>query len=316
MLWALAFLAAAAGPTVEATLDKAEATVGELIAYQLTVQHPESLTVPTPRPTVPSGIRLTSTAAPTEVEAEPGVLRTTFRYALAAYETGTYLVPPTTVTLVEPSGSTSVVQTDTLFFSVKSVLGAGADTTDIRDVKPPVAPGWVPPFWAIVAVAVTGVGATVLVFLRLRRRRPAPAAPPIPPEQLARERIRRLKGVIPTDIRALRRYYSDLSFLLRDYLESATAVPALESTTCELLASLEQRDGAVRWLETLACVLGEADLVKFAKHEPATEQVRQALESAELVVEAVRQQEALRAAARIGDAAEPALSQPREGPTA
>ncbi len=289
---------------MEATLDKAEATVGELIAYQLTVQHPESLTVPAPRPRAPAGVRLASTAAPTVIEAEPGVLRTTFRYALAAYETGTYLLPPTVVTLVEPSGDASVVHTDTLFFSVRSVLEAGADTTDIRDVKPPVPPGWVPPLWAVVAAVVIGVGAIVLLVLRLRRRRPSPAAPRVPPEQLARERIRRLKGLIPADLGALKRYYSDLSFLLRDYLESTLAVPALESTTRELLASLKKRDGTPQWLETLACVLEEADLVKFAKHQPPTEQAQRALERAELVVETVRQRVTGRAAAGVDNGVE------------
>ncbi len=304
MLWTLLTAAVALGPTVEATLDKAEATVGELIAYRLTVEHAESLTIPTPRPTVPSGVRLTSTAAPHVVEAEPGALRTTFRYALAAYQTGNYLLPPTAVTLVDPSGESTVIRTDTLFFSVRSVLEAGADTTDIRDVKPPVQAGWVPPPWGLGVAGLIVAGGLVTLILRLRRGRPARLTPPPPPEELARERIRRLRGVVPTDFVALKRYYSAVSFLLRDYIETKLCVPALESTTSEILGRLRESDGSPAWLETLRCVLGEADLVKFAKHQPTTEEAHRALDSAELVVEIIRREEARRAAAVVGSRAE------------
>jgi hypothetical protein len=300
MLWTLMSLAVALGPTVESTLDKAEATIGELIAYRLTVQHPESLTVPAPRLPVPPGVRLASTAAPQVVEAEPGVLRTTFRYALAAYQTGNYLLPPTDVTLVEPSGETMVIPTDTLFFSVRSVLEAGADTTDILDVKPPVPPGWAPPPWALGIAGLAAVGALVALILRLGRGRPPKLPPPPPPEELARERIRRLRGVVPADSTALKRYYSDISFLLRDYVETRLSLPALESTTSEILTRLGQRDGSPAWVGTLGCVLGEADLVKFAKHQPSVEEAHRALDSAELIVETVRREETHRETTVLG----------------
>jgi hypothetical protein len=251
-------------------------------------------------------VRLASTAAPEVLGAEPGVLRTTFRYALAAYQTGSYLLPPTGVTLVEPSGTTTVIRTDTLFFSVRSVLEAGADATDIRDVKPPVPPGWAPPPWGLGAAGLVVSGALVALILRLRRGRPARLAPSPPPEELARDRIRRLRGVVPTDSLALKRYYSDVSFLLRDYVEAKLSAPALESTTGELLARLEARDGSPAWLKTLGCVLGEADLVKFAKHQPSTEEAHRALDSAELVVETIRREEAGREASVLGNRVEAA----------
>jgi hypothetical protein len=55
---------------------------------------------------------------------------------------------------------------------------------------------------------------------------------------------------------------------LRDYLEAADGLPARERTTTELLWSLPPRlaEGGLR--RRVQEVLGDADLVKFAKFRP------------------------------------------------
>jgi hypothetical protein len=143
-------------------------------------------------------------------------------------------------------------------------------------------------------VAVLAGGAVVGVA-RIRRRSPRPAAPSRPPEEIARERINRLRGVVPGDDAALKEYYSDISFLVREYIEGKLSLPALECTTAELLGRLAGVEGKERWISALERLLLEADLVKFAKHRPALDQGRRALADAEEVVEVIaRQQAALR----------------------
>jgi hypothetical protein len=68
------------------------------------------------------------------------------------------------------------------------------------------------------------------------------------------------------------RHYEAVADALRAYLESADGIPALERTTTELLWSLPPRlsEGGLR--RRVHEVLGEADLVKFAKLRPSSDE--------------------------------------------
>jgi hypothetical protein len=64
-------------------------------------------------------------------------------------------------------------------------------------------------------------------------------------------------------------YYSELTDIARNYIEEAIDIPAMESTTSELIMVLEQlcekeNDRFARYDSELERVLKQADLVKFA----------------------------------------------------
>ena len=69
-------------------------------------------------------------------------------------------------------------------------------------------------------------------------------------------------------------YYSELTDIARNYIEEAIEIPAMESTTSELIealrtASLKKKMGlSQETIENLEKVLKQADLVKFAKSKP------------------------------------------------
>lgn len=69
-------------------------------------------------------------------------------------------------------------------------------------------------------------------------------------------------------------YYSELTFIARNYIEEAIAIPAMESTTAELIAALQnaskhkKMELSAETIENLERVLKQADLVKFAKSKP------------------------------------------------
>lgn len=72
----------------------------------------------------------------------------------------------------------------------------------------------------------------------------------------------------------VKNYYSELTDIARNYIEEAIHIPAMESTTSELIAAL--RSATVKkkmsltpeTVENLERVLRQADLVKFAKSKP------------------------------------------------
>lgn len=66
----------------------------------------------------------------------------------------------------------------------------------------------------------------------------------------------------------IKEYQSRLTFIIREYLENRYAVPALESTTDEIVRSLSTADLQSGDIASLKRILQVADLVKFAKARP------------------------------------------------
>lgn len=69
-------------------------------------------------------------------------------------------------------------------------------------------------------------------------------------------------------------YYSELTNIARNYIEEAIEIPAMESTTAELIEALKRASVKKKMtltpetVENLERVLQQADLVKFAKSKP------------------------------------------------
>ncbi len=72
----------------------------------------------------------------------------------------------------------------------------------------------------------------------------------------------------------IKEYYSELTDIARNYIEEAIEIPAMESTTSELIAGLKAASVKKKMtvtpetIENLERVLKQADLVKFAKSKP------------------------------------------------
>jgi hypothetical protein len=72
----------------------------------------------------------------------------------------------------------------------------------------------------------------------------------------------------------IKAYYSELTDIVRNYIEEAIEIPAMESTTSELIEGLQMASKKKRMklsketFDNLLTVLKQADLVKFAKSKP------------------------------------------------
>ena len=72
----------------------------------------------------------------------------------------------------------------------------------------------------------------------------------------------------------IKEYYSELTDIARNYIEEAIHIPAMESTTSELIQAIRTASTKKKMtltpetVENLERVLRQADLVKFAKSKP------------------------------------------------
>ena len=74
-------------------------------------------------------------------------------------------------------------------------------------------------------------------------------------------------------------YYIELTDIIRTYIERELNIPALESTTDELMETIRDfneiktLDLPKETVQNLQKLLQEADLVKFAKHKPMSNEI-------------------------------------------
>ncbi|HTS18656.1 MAG TPA: DUF4381 family protein [Verrucomicrobiae bacterium] len=152
---------------------------------------------------------------------------------------------------------------------------------DIHDIK-----GFVPlPYswwwvWLLLAVVV----AAVAFWLWKRKGPGAPALvdPPPSPYAVAIRELHRLRDENPP----VEEFYTRLSDIVRRYLEGQMGLRAPERTTEEFLYEVSRDHSLSReHRELLGAFLQEADLVKFARHQPGAEDRQRALTAAEKFVE-------------------------------
>ncbi|HMR44414.1 MAG TPA: hypothetical protein PKC40_11305 [Saprospiraceae bacterium] len=101
---------------------------------------------------------------------------------------------------------------------------------------------------------------------------------PKTPHEIALEKLETLKAAKYWQRGELKMYYSELTFILREYLENRYHFPALESTTDEILRDLKKTDMEGEMLPVARDIFQTADLVKFAKAQPPAEKHQDVME--------------------------------------
>lgn len=90
----------------------------------------------------------------------------------------------------------------------------------------------------------------------------------IPAHEIAIEKLNALKHKELWQKGEIKAYQSELTFIIREYLENRYEVKALESTTDQILKALKEVDFDQSNKDNLRDILTMADLVKFAKAKP------------------------------------------------
>jgi len=89
-----------------------------------------------------------------------------------------------------------------------------------------------------------------------------------PSHEIALEGLNQLKAEKLPDTGQHKEYYVRLTDIIRTYVESRFDVPAMESTTDEIIAGLLKTDVNKKTVEKMEDIFNEADLAKFAKAKP------------------------------------------------
>ncbi|HWB64153.1 MAG TPA: hypothetical protein VG603_11620, partial [Chitinophagales bacterium] len=179
---------------------------------------------------------------------------------------------------------------DTLLSNEVPVMVATLPVDTTRPFKPIKGPLEVPYTWreyiAYILLAVLLlwlVVAAVLLWRKYRKQKPAVPArpkPKDPPHIWARKELKKLEDEKVWQGGDTKLYYSRLTDILRLYLEYRFGWSALESTTEEIEAEIEQYNLKNKAQDHLLKILKTADLVKFAKMAPTPDTNIGCMESA------------------------------------
>ena len=222
-------------------------------------------------------------------------------YQLVCWEPGHHLLKSPPVQYRTAGEEKQEAPGDELGVTVESLLEKEPNAADIRDIKTPepIPVDW-RPYWFLGG----GLLAVVLIAFVLHRTlnrptRSAAAAPPRPPHVIATAELDRLRARRLIEQGAFKEYYSELSDVVRRYLECRFKLRAPEMTTEEFLVAAA-RDGrlAPAHRRLLGEFMTESDLVKFARHLPTIADSERAWMAARRFVDetAALPQEGLRAA--------------------
>ncbi len=223
----------------------------------------------------------------------PGAGQTLMRvYTVTAFDTGMHVVPPFVAWYTTPS-DTTVRRASGLPVTLH-FRGVEVDTSaEIRAIKPPLD---VPLTFAELLPYAVGIIAAALLawlvvrLLKKRKRGEAfiPGPPPRPEDEVALEALRSIGSERLWQRGKVKEYHTALSDVLRAYIERRFDVPAMESTSGEILGSGPVSGLGREPLAGLRDLLLRSDLVKFAKFIPAPEENERSFSGAVTFVETTR----------------------------
>lgn len=207
------------------------------------------------------------------------------RLLVTGFDSGVFVIPQFVFTSIPNSGDPYIVQTDSFPILVQTVE---VDTTKpfigIKGIMT-VKSVWTDYIWYIIG-GLLFIGLAVFVFFYFIKNKKTAipvVAPPPPIETLQEQALKMLAKLEQKQLwqaAQVKEYYSELTDIVRSYIEARYDVPTLELTTDEILYSAKRHGELSRHTELLGSILYLADLAKFAKAEPLPHEHTAAMEHA------------------------------------
>jgi hypothetical protein len=200
--------------------------------------------------------------------------------AFMVWDTGLYQIPSINFTVQQPNNYTTTLTTKPIMFTVINPKGVDAMSAPITIKDIVREDSTFSDYWvyilALILFPLLVYFIWKIYFKKKAKVEPLISTPKVyeSPQVKAQRLLKELKVKQLCEKGEVKEYYSELSYILRGYYEDALNIPALESTTDELMRDLNQHH-KIKTLDYKAYILTKtqrllhmSDLVKFAKAEP------------------------------------------------
>ncbi len=205
-----------------------------------------------------------------------------------AWDSGYQTVPPIPIVFLKNG------ERDTIY-TIEIPIEVMAPPIDsiLADIKPIIEE---PIVWTDYIPALSVVVLLLLVAIvwfiasRIKTDMSLPPPPPVivPAHEIAFQKLKELKKSKLWQQGQVKEFHSQLTHIIREYLEGRYGVQALEQTTDEILEQMKNKTFEPGLTEKMTTLLQTADLVKFAKAEPPADYHDSALALGEEFVRATK----------------------------
>jgi len=197
---------------------------------------------------------------------------------VAAYDSGFYKIPPLTFNVYFNGKLQETAISKPLEIVVSTMV---VDTNYVAEIKPILEVPYtfsefVPYLVALLFALLFGF---ILYRIRSSKLQVQVEQPEIiiPAHEIANTKLFKLKEEKLWQQGKIKEYHSQVTHIVREYLENRFGVNALEYTTEETIAALKTKDFDDSYKNKLREILQRADLVKFAKDTPGPDVHEEAL---------------------------------------
>ena len=279
------------GIEIKSSVDMAEAYIGDLITYQITIICDSTIQlVPPPIGANLGAFDVKDYQADVETKLKDGRTQSQTTFVLSTFTTGDYLIPPLPIMFLMPDSTRKVMLAEGIPIKIKSLLTNANDSTDIRPLKGPYEfkRSYLAYYiWGGIALVVLAIA----LYLWRRWRRKKTIEEPVdlrPAWEIAFEKLAVLREKKLVEEGKHKEFYLELTEIIREYLGRMYDLTALDMTTTEFLELLSELTLPDGLFDRTAKFLHHADLVKFAKYVPDVVRSQQEYQVAHEIVETVR----------------------------
>lgn len=285
--------------TVTARIDSTTMLIGNQtrLSFEISQQPKQLVKTPLFTDTIIGGLELVEPGKADTVTSSDGHLLVTQRYTVTSFEDSLLYIPPYPFVL---NGDT--VWSKSLSLKVIQPYKIDTTSSQVADIKPVLNPKfyWMAFFQVMLIVLAIVVILVLAIYLirRLIQKKPVfsngTPEPVLPPYELAVMRLNNIKQQKLWQQNRSKEYHTELTDVLREYIERTFDVSSLEMTSEEILLNLNHlRFESKPAYTALQQILKLADLVKFAKWNPAPDEHEQSLYNAYLFVNETKVEEIL-----------------------
>jgi hypothetical protein len=275
-------------PSVTSGADITSIRIGEQIKFNINVSIEPTDQVIFPEGQTFAPLEMVESFA-TDTLRENSKLTLLKTYALTQFDSGSYNLPQQKILINEKTFTTDSLR---IYVNTIPVDTIAQQLYDIKDLINVDKSSTIP--WVLIVSIILGLGviAGLLYWFVWRKKKltdeeKVALLPPYDRAMLELKKLENSKYLIQDEYK---QYYSELTDIVRSYLEEDVHITALESTTDQLIEKLEMlKDAGNLKLDTdtiyqFKKILQTSDLVKFAKSKPSTYAAEQDRKSIELIV--------------------------------
>ncbi|WP_235841696.1 BatD family protein [Confluentibacter sediminis] len=260
---------------VTSSIDSTKIKIGEQITYKIEVETSPSKLVVFPEGQTFMPLEMID-SYPVDTIKNKDKYNLIKKYGLTQFDSGAYTIPRQKIIVGDKTFFTDSLKVEVNNIAIDTTKQGLYDIKPIIEVKEIGSDWWKYLLYTLLALAIVGG----LLYWFIWRKKPLTEAEQIallPPYDRAKLALKKLDEANYLENEAIKDYYSELTFIIRKYLDEKVYDKALESTTDELINRLNllkegnQIDLSKEDIINLERILKRADLVKFAKSAPDIE---------------------------------------------